>query len=70
MMHCVAVAFDCGLGTPDRTRLTLERCLGVTPAQYRATFQMAATAEDYSAPPCRRSNFTDGATCGANSSRL
>ena len=34
-----AVAYDCGFGTPDRMRIVFGQRLGVTPAQYRASFQ-------------------------------
>jgi transcriptional regulator GlxA family with amidase domain len=36
-----AVAFDCGFGAADRMRAVLLRRIGVTPAQYRASFQHA-----------------------------
>jgi transcriptional regulator GlxA family with amidase domain len=34
-----AVAHDCGFGTADRMRLVFQQRLGVTPAQYRASFR-------------------------------
>jgi Transcriptional regulator containing an amidase domain and an AraC-type DNA-binding HTH domain len=34
-----AVAFDCGFGTADRMRIVFSDRLGVTPAQYRASFR-------------------------------
>jgi transcriptional regulator GlxA family with amidase domain len=34
-----AVAYDAGFGTPDRMRLVFTERLGVTPAQYRASFR-------------------------------
>ena len=34
-----AVAQDCGFGTADRMRIVFSERLGVTPAQYRASFQ-------------------------------
>jgi transcriptional regulator GlxA family with amidase domain len=34
-----AIAYDCGFGTADRMRLVFRRRLGVSPAQYRATFR-------------------------------
>jgi transcriptional regulator GlxA family with amidase domain len=34
-----AVAHDCGFGTTDRMRLVFHQRLGVTPAQYRASFR-------------------------------
>lgn len=34
-----AVAFDCGFGTTDRMRAIFNQRLGVTPFQYRASFQ-------------------------------
>jgi transcriptional regulator GlxA family with amidase domain len=34
-----AIAYDCGFGTADRMRLVFGRRLGVSPAQYRATFR-------------------------------
>jgi transcriptional regulator GlxA family with amidase domain len=40
-----AVAFDCGFGTPDRMRIVFSERLGVTPAQYRASFQPAEEEE-------------------------
>lgn len=36
-----AVAFDCGFGTADRMRIVFNERLGVTPAQYRASFRRA-----------------------------
>jgi transcriptional regulator GlxA family with amidase domain len=41
-----AVAYDCGFGTADRMRIVFSERLGVTPAQYRASFhQSEATSE-------------------------
>jgi transcriptional regulator GlxA family with amidase domain len=41
-----AVAYDCGFGTADRMRIVFSQRLGVTPAQYRASFrQSEATSE-------------------------
>src|SRR3546814_16912871 len=34
-----AVAYDCGFGTADRMRIVFGARLGVTPAQYRASFR-------------------------------
>jgi transcriptional regulator GlxA family with amidase domain len=34
-----SVAFDCGFGTADRMRMVFIGRLGITPAQYRASFQ-------------------------------
>jgi transcriptional regulator GlxA family with amidase domain len=34
-----AVAHDCGFGTADRMRLVFQQRLGVSPAQYRASFR-------------------------------
>jgi transcriptional regulator GlxA family with amidase domain len=40
------VAYDCGFGTADRMRIIFHERLGVTPAQYRASFRQAnATRE-------------------------
>jgi transcriptional regulator GlxA family with amidase domain len=36
-----AVAFDSGFGTTDRMRIVFKERVGVTPAQYRASFQRA-----------------------------
>ena len=36
------VAFNCGFGTTDRMRMVFARRLGITPAQYRASFQHPA----------------------------
>jgi transcriptional regulator GlxA family with amidase domain len=36
-----AVAYDCGFGTADRMRIVLSQRLGVTPAQYRASFRQS-----------------------------
>ena len=36
-----AVAFDCGFGSADRMRIVFSTRLGVTPVQYRASFQRA-----------------------------
>ena len=35
------VAFDCGLGSTDRMRIVFNERLGVSPAQYRASFRKA-----------------------------
>jgi transcriptional regulator GlxA family with amidase domain len=46
-----AVAHDCGFGTADRMRIVFSECLGVTPAQYRASFrQPEATSKSSSVP--------------------
>jgi transcriptional regulator GlxA family with amidase domain len=37
-----AVAYDCGFGSPDRMRIVFAKRLGVTPAQYRASFRVPA----------------------------
>jgi transcriptional regulator GlxA family with amidase domain len=37
------VAFDCGFGSVDRMRIVFGTRLGVTPAQYRASFQRAVS---------------------------
>jgi len=34
-----AVAFDCGFGSADRMRIVFSERLGVSPAQYRASFR-------------------------------
>jgi len=39
-----AVAYDCGFGSPDRMRIVFLKRLGVTPAQYRASFRVAGMA--------------------------
>ena len=36
------IAFDCGFGSPDRMRLIFLKRLGLTPAQYRASFHAEA----------------------------
>jgi transcriptional regulator GlxA family with amidase domain len=36
------VAYDCGFGTADRMRIVFRHRLGVTPAQYRASFRETA----------------------------
>jgi len=38
-----AVAFDCGFGSVDRMRIVFSTRLGVTPAQYRASFRRAVS---------------------------
>ncbi len=38
-----AVAYDCGFGTADRMRIVFNQRLGVTPAQYRASFRQSNT---------------------------
>lgn len=38
-----SVAFDCGFGTADRMRMIFVDRLGITPAQYRASFQPEVT---------------------------
>jgi transcriptional regulator GlxA family with amidase domain len=43
-----AVAYDCGFGTADRMRVIFGERLGVSPAQYRASFR---TAENRSSDP-------------------
>ncbi len=40
------VAFDCGFGTADRMRLVFRERLGVTPAEYRSSFQGQTMAEN------------------------
>ncbi len=39
-----AVAFDCGFGSADRMRIVFRARLGVTPAQYRASFRREESA--------------------------
>jgi transcriptional regulator GlxA family with amidase domain len=39
-----AVAFDCGFGSADRMRIVFGTRLGVTPAQYRASFRRRESA--------------------------
>jgi transcriptional regulator GlxA family with amidase domain len=39
-----AIAADCGFGTPDRMRIIFQDRLGITAAQYRASFQRQAPA--------------------------
>jgi transcriptional regulator GlxA family with amidase domain len=39
-----SVAYDCGFGTADRMRIVFYDRLGVTPAQYRASFRHSQTA--------------------------
>jgi transcriptional regulator GlxA family with amidase domain len=39
-----AVAFDCGFGSTDRMRIVFSMRLGVTPAQYRASFRRSQPA--------------------------
>jgi transcriptional regulator GlxA family with amidase domain len=41
-----AVAYDCGFGTADRMRIVFNERLGVTPAQYRASFRQADVTRD------------------------
>ncbi|MCO7514978.1 DJ-1/PfpI family protein [Pseudomonas guariconensis] len=38
------IAYDCGFGTVDRMRITFGERLGITPAQYRASFRRQAPA--------------------------
>jgi transcriptional regulator GlxA family with amidase domain len=40
-----AVAYDCGFGSADRMRIVFNARLGVTPAQYRASFRAAESAQ-------------------------
>jgi transcriptional regulator GlxA family with amidase domain len=40
-----AVAYDCGFGSVDRMRIIFAARLGVTPAQYRASFRRTEVAE-------------------------
>ncbi|MBC9032129.1 DJ-1/PfpI family protein [Sphingomonas sp. JC676] len=40
------VAYDCGFGTADRMRLVFVGRLGITPAQYRASFQHDPTSSE------------------------
>ncbi|MFC5067176.1 GlxA family transcriptional regulator [Flaviflagellibacter deserti] len=37
------IAFDCGFGSPDRMRLVFLKRMGLTPAQYRASFHADET---------------------------
>lgn len=47
-----AIAADCGFGTTDRMRIVFQGRLGITPAQYRASFQLSdATAHPASGLP-------------------
>jgi transcriptional regulator GlxA family with amidase domain len=39
-----AIAYDCGFGTSDRMRIVFSQRLGVTPGQYRGSFQRADAA--------------------------
>ncbi len=39
-----AVAFDCGFGSADRMRIVFRARLGITPAQYRASFRREESA--------------------------
>jgi transcriptional regulator GlxA family with amidase domain len=41
-----AVAYDCGFGTADRMRIVFSERLGVTPAQYRASFRHRSLPDD------------------------
>jgi transcriptional regulator GlxA family with amidase domain len=41
-----AVAYDCGFGTADRMRIVFNERLGVTPAQYRASFRQSNAASE------------------------
>jgi transcriptional regulator GlxA family with amidase domain len=41
-----AVAYDCGFGTADRMRIVFSERLGVTPAQYRASFRQSEAASE------------------------
>jgi transcriptional regulator GlxA family with amidase domain len=41
-----SIAFDCGFGTADRMRMAFVSRLGITPAQYRASFQHDAGTFD------------------------
>jgi len=34
-----SIAYDCGFGTADRMRVVFSERLGITPAQYRASFR-------------------------------
>lgn len=45
-----AVAFHCGFGTVDRMRIVFSQRLGVTPAQYRASFRQQAGPPESSDP--------------------
>ncbi|MDF3845657.1 GlxA family transcriptional regulator [Pseudomonas citronellolis] len=38
------IAYDCGFGTVDRMRIVFGERLGITPAQYRASFRQRTTA--------------------------
>lgn len=39
-----SIAFDCGFGTADRMRMVFGARLGITPAQYRTSFQQHPTS--------------------------
>jgi transcriptional regulator GlxA family with amidase domain len=41
-----AIAHDCGFGTADRMRIVFSERLGVTPAQYRASFRQSTAADE------------------------
>jgi transcriptional regulator GlxA family with amidase domain len=41
-----AVAYDCGFGTADRMRIVFSERLGITPAQYRASFRQSETTDE------------------------
>ena len=41
-----AVAHDCGFGTADRMRVVFSARLGVSPAQYRASFRRSGNPEN------------------------
>jgi transcriptional regulator GlxA family with amidase domain len=41
-----AVAYDCGFGTADRMRIVFHDRLGVTPAQYRASFRQSNASRE------------------------
>ncbi len=43
------VAYHCGFGTTDRMRIVFVKRLGVTPAQYRASFRAASAPPEYGA---------------------
>ena len=40
-----SIAFDCGFGSADRMRIVFSTRLGVTPAQYRASFRRSEPAQ-------------------------
>jgi transcriptional regulator GlxA family with amidase domain len=55
-----AIAYDCGFGSADRMRIVFSARFGVTPTQYRASFQRESPAQAGSSPRAPQSLILEG----------